>query len=328
MLTRTLGRSGIQVSAMGLGCWAIGGPFWHDGWVGYGDVDDDASIRAIHRALDLGVTFFDTADAYGCGHSERVLGQALAGRRDRVVIATKFGYVPDEAKRQITGTDASPQYIRQACEASLRRLNTDYIDLYQFHIHDYDLEKAVEVRETLEALVKEGKIRWYGWSLDNEQIEQIHLFAAGPHCTSIQHTLNIFIDDQPTLKLCEEFNLASINQGPLSRGILTGKFSADSTFAENDIRRRWGWNFREGRPAERLEQLAALREVLTQGGRTLAQAALGWIWAHSERTIPIPGFKTVAQVEENAGAMRFGPLTVEQMEQIEILLERTSAREN
>ena len=266
MLTRTLGRSGIQVSAMGLGCWAIGGPFWHDGWVGYGDVDDAESIRAIHRALDLGVTFFDTADAYGCGHSERVLGQALVGGRDQVVIATKFGYVPDEEKRQITGTDASPQYIRQACEASLRRLNTDYIDLYQFHIHDYDLEKAIEVRETLEALVKEGKIRWYGWSLDNEQLEQIRLFAVGPHCTSIQHTLNIFIDDRPTLKLCDEFNLASINQGPLSRGILTGKFNADSAFAENDMRRGWGWNFREGRPAERLGQLKALREVLTQGG--------------------------------------------------------------
>jgi len=266
MLTRTLGRSGIQVSAMGLGCWAIGGPFWHDGWVGYGDVDDAESIRAIHRALDLGVTFFDTADAYGCGHSERVLGQALVGGRDQVVIATKFGYVPDEEKRQITGTDASPQYIRQACEASLRRLNTDYIDLYQFHIHDYDLEKAIEVRETLEALVKEGKIRWYGWSLDNEQLEQIRLFAVGPHCTSIQHTLNIFIDDRPTLKLCDEFNLASINQGPLSRGILTGKFNADSAFAENDMQRGWGWNFREGRPAERLGQLKALREVLTQGG--------------------------------------------------------------
>jgi aryl-alcohol dehydrogenase-like predicted oxidoreductase len=311
---------------MGLGCWAIGGPFWHDGWVGYGDVDDAESVRAIHRALDLGVTFFDTADAYGCGHSERVLSQALAERRDQVVIATKFGYVPDEEKRQIFGTDASPQYIRQACEASLRRLNTDYVDLYQFHIHDYDLEKAVEVRETLETLVKEGKIRWYGWSLDNEQLEQIRLFAAGPHCTSIQHTLNIFIDDRPTLKLCEEFDLASINQGPLSRGILTGKFNADSTFAENDMRRGWGWNFREGRPAERLGQLAALREVLTQGGRTLAQAALGWIWAHSDRTIPIPGSKTVAQVEENAGAMRFGPLSAEQMDQIDHLLERVEEK--
>jgi len=225
MFTRVLGRSGIQVSAMGLGCWAIGGPFWHDGWVAYGDVDDAESTRAIHRALDLGVTFFDTADAYGCGHSERVLGQALAGRRDQVVIATKFGYVPDEEKRQITGTDASPQYIRQACEASLRRLNTDYIDLYQFHIDDYDLDKAVEVRETLEALVADGKIRWYGWSLDNKQVDRIRLFAEGPHCTSIQHTLNIFIDDPPTLELCEKFNLASINQGPLSRGILTGKFN-------------------------------------------------------------------------------------------------------
>ncbi|HEY4688690.1 MAG TPA: aldo/keto reductase [Anaerolineae bacterium] len=316
MRKRKLGRSNIEVSAIGLGCWAIGGPFWHDGWVGYGDVDDAESIRAIHAALDRGVNFFDTADAYGCGHSERILGQALAGRREQVVIATKFGYVPDEATRQIIGTDASPDYIRRACEASLRRLNTDTIDLYQFHIHDYDLGKAVEVREALEALVTEGKIRWYGWSLGNEQVEQIRLFAEGPHCAAIQHTLNIFVDDPLTLAACDEFNLASINQGPLARGILTGKFTADSTFAENDMRRGWGWNFREGRPAERLRQLEALREVLTQDGRTLAQGALGWVLARSERTIPIPGFKTVGQAEENAGTLQFGPLTDTQMQAI------------
>lgn len=321
MFTRSLGRSGIVVSSMGLGCWAIGGPFWHDGWVGYGNVDDNESIRAIHRALDLGVTFFDTADAYGCGRSERILGQALAGRRDRVVIATKFGYVPDEQNCQITGTDASPEYVRRACEASLRRLNTDVIDLYQFHIDDYDPVQSVEVREALEALVAEGKIRWYGWSTDD--IEQANAFAAGPHCTAIQHALNIFVENEPILALCEKFNLASINRGPLSMGILTGKFKADSTFPENDIRHRLGWNFREGRLAERLQKLETIRQVLTSDGRTLAQAALGWLWARNDRTLPIPGFKTVAQVEENVGAARFGPLTAEQMTAIDALLGRS-----
>ncbi len=168
MLTRQLGRSGIQVSAMGLGCWAIGGPFWRDGQShGWGQVDDDESIRAIHRALDLGVTFFDTADVYGCGHSERLLRRALAGRRDQVVIATKFGRVFDEQTRHILADDASPAYIRQACEASLRRLNTDYIDLYQLHLGDYDLAQAGIVRDTLEELVAAGKIRYYGWSTDD-----------------------------------------------------------------------------------------------------------------------------------------------------------------
>jgi aryl-alcohol dehydrogenase-like predicted oxidoreductase len=308
-----------------MGCWAIGGPFWDQGWVGYGTVDDAESIRAIHRALDMGVTFFDTADAYGCGHSERILGRALAGRWDRVTIATKFGNVIDEEQRHVTGLDASPAYIRRACEASLRRLDTDVIDLYQFHIHDYDLERAVEVRETLEDLVSEGKIRAYGWSLGNEEEERVRLFAEGPHCATVQHTVNLFVDDAVTLAVCEELGLASINQGPLSRGILTGKFGAGTTFAENDMRSRWGWDFSQGRPAERLRQLESLREVLTAGGRTLAQGALGWIWARSELTVPIPGFKTVAQVEENAGALAFGPLSAAQMAQIDEILGRSTA---
>jgi aryl-alcohol dehydrogenase-like predicted oxidoreductase len=319
MQERTLGRSGIRVSAMGLGCWAIGGPFWHDGWVGYGDVDDAESFRAIRRALDLGITFFDTADAYGCGHSERILGQALARARQNVVIATKFGYVPDEQNRHITGTDTSPEYIRRACEGSLRRLNTDYIDLYQLHIHDYDTGKANGVRDVLEALVAEGKIRWYGWSTSTEQVEHVRVFAEGPHCTAIQHTLNVIVDDEPLLALCEELDLASINQGPLNRGILTGKFTADSGFAENDMRHRWAG---EGWLAERLPQVEAVREVLTRDGRTPAQGALGWVWARSKRTIPIPGFKTVPQVEENAGALGCGPLSDEQMVEIDRILGR------
>jgi len=127
MYTRTLGRSGIVVSAMGLGCWAIGGPWWNklcNEPAGWGQVDDQESIRAIQWAADAGVTLFDTSDNYGCGHSERILGQALSGRRDRAVISTKFGYVYSEQCREVTGSDASPEYIRQACEASLRRLNT------------------------------------------------------------------------------------------------------------------------------------------------------------------------------------------------------------
>ena len=117
-----------------MGCWAIGGPFWSgENAVGWGQINDDESIRSIHRALELGVTFFDTSDVYGAGHSERVLGRALEGQRQKVVIATKFGNMFDESTKQITGNNASPEYIKQACEASLQRLNTDYIDLYQFH---------------------------------------------------------------------------------------------------------------------------------------------------------------------------------------------------
>ena len=319
MFTRTLGRSGIKVSAMGLGCWAIGGPFRHgESVVGYGYVDDAESIRAIHRALDMGVAFFDTSDAYGCGHSETVLGMALADRRDQVIIATKFGYVPDEATRRILGEDGSPDYIYRACEASLRRLGTDYIDLYQFHIHDYDLDKASEVRDTLEGLVKEGKIRFYGWSTIYP--ERVRVFAEGPHFVAAQFGLNVLGEDPGMVDVCEELDLGSINRGPLAMGILTGKFNANSTLPEDDMRH--SWNFREGRLARALDQLDAIRDVLTCDERTLAQGALAWIWARSNRTIPIPGFKTVAQVEENARAMDFGALSDEQMREIDEILGR------
>lgn len=326
MFTRTMGRSGIVVCAMGLGCWAIGGT-WSTkecGPSGWGQVDDQESIRAIQWAVDAGITLFDTSDVYGCGHSERVLGKALAGRRDRVVIATKFGYVYNEQCREVIGSDASPEYIRRACEASLRRLNTDYIDLYQFDVYDYDIDQAVQVRDTLEELVAQGKIRWYGWSTNN--LARARVFAQGPHCATIQHHLNILEGNTAILSLCEEYDLASISRGPLSMGLLTGKFTTDSKIPPDDVRR--DWNLRDGEEAKLLDQLDRIRQVLTADGRTLAQAALGWLWARSERTIPIPGFKTVAQVEENVAAMRFGPLTVGQMEQIDILLGRAPAQKS
>src|SRR5690348_3414798 len=164
MFTRRLGRSGVEVGALGLGCWAIGGPMLREGRpIGWGRVDDAESIRAIRRALDLGVTLFDTADVYGCGHSERVLGEALRGRRSEAIVATKFGAVFDEETRQMSGFNTDAPYIRRACEASLRRLGTDYIDVYQFHLGEVRDESG-GIRNTLEALVKDGKIRWYGRS--------------------------------------------------------------------------------------------------------------------------------------------------------------------
>jgi aryl-alcohol dehydrogenase-like predicted oxidoreductase len=323
---RLLGRSGIQVSAMGLGCWAIGGPFWSgDAAVGWGEVDDNESIRAVHRGLELGINFFDTADVYGTGHSERVLARAFQGRREQVVIATKFGNVFDEASRQITGSDASPDHIRRACEASLRRLNTDYIDLYQLHLNDYDPARAGEVRDTLEALVAEGKIRSYGWSTDFP--ERARIFAEGEHCTAIQHQMNVFDDAAAVVAVCEEHNLASINRGPLAMGLLTGKYTADASLPADDVRGErspaWMKYFQGGKPSpEWLQKLDAVRDILTSQGRTLAQGALAWLWARSEQTLPIPGFRTVSQVEENCGALEKGPLTAGQMRTIDELLGR------
>jgi aryl-alcohol dehydrogenase-like predicted oxidoreductase len=311
---------------MGLGCWAIGGLLWAgETPVGWGEVDDQESIRAIQRGLELGATFFDTADVYGAGHSERILGQALAGRRHHVVIATKFGNVFDEAARQITGSDASPDYIRRACEASLKRLNTDYIDLYQFHLNDYDPDKAAAVRDVLEELVTAGKIRYYAWSTDFP--ERARIFAEGAHCTAVQHQLNVLETNDAMIALCEALNLASINRGPLAMGLLTGKFQAGSRLASNDVRGdkspAWLQYFKDGRPnPEWLDKLRAIHEILTSDGRTLAQGALAWMWGRSRQTIPIPGFRTVAQIEENAGAMEFGPLDKSQLGEIDAILGR------
>src|SRR5688500_14232464 len=227
-MMRPLGRSGIQVSAMGLGCWAIGGPFWFgETPSGWGEVDDEESIRAIHAGLDLGINFFDTSDVYGTGHSERVLARAFEGRRDKVVIATKFGNTFDEATRQGTGSDASPEYIRSACEASLRRLNTDYIDLYQFHLNGYPPEQAGPVRDTLEELVDAGTIRAYYSSTDYTYSTRV--FAQATHCTAIHNDFNVLDGSSEIIPVSQEFNLASINRGPLAMGFLSGKYSSGTT---------------------------------------------------------------------------------------------------
>lgn len=323
MFYRKLGRSGIDVSALGIGCWAIGGP-WFDEQTGasfgWGEVDDKESIAAIHCALDNGINLIDTSDNYGAGHSEKVLGHALRGRRDKVVLATKFGYVTDEENKLALGTNASPAYIKAACEASLRRLGTDYIDLYQFHLGDYPEHLAPEVLGVLEELADEGKIRFFGWSTD--LTDRAEIFAGSERCVAIQHNLNLFLDNASMLDLCERSGLASINRGPLAMGLLSGKYSDVVTVDDpKDIRRRsdldWLTYFKDGAPSpEMTKQLRAIREVLTSGGRSITQGALAWIWARSGAALPIPGFRTVKQVEENAKAMAFGPLTDAEMRQI------------
>jgi len=325
-MKRLLGRSGIEVSALGMGCWAIGGPYWSgDTPQGWGKVDDDESIRAIHAALDCGVNFFDTANVYGTGHSERVLGRAVMGRRDQVVIATKFNSVFDEATRQVTGADTSPEGIRRACEDSLRRLNTDHIDLYQFHDNGYPADRAAPVRDTLEELVREGKLRAYGWSTDF--VDRARVFEQGPRCTSIQLQLNVLDDNPEMIAFCEARNLAAINRGPLAMGLLTGRYTPSTQVSSDDVRGEkspdWMKYFKDGKPnPEWMRKREAVVEILTSGGRTVAQGALAWLWARSPQTLPIPGFRTVQQVQENASAMEHGPLTPAQMDQIEALLER------
>jgi len=318
---RTLGRSGIEVSAIGLGCWAIGGPAYRDGKsIGWGEVDGEESVAAVHAGIEAGVNFFDTANVYGTGHSERVLGRALKGRDD-IVVATKFGNLFDEASRTATGRDASAESVREQCEASLRRLDRDVIDLYQFHIGDYDPAAAEDVVAVLEELVAEGKIRSFGWSTDDP--ERAAVFARSEHCAAIQFAFNVLDGTSPVLDLCEAERLAGILRGPLAKGALSGKFTTRTTFPADDVRHRMDYG---GAQAPMLAAVEAIRNVLGSRGRTVAQGALCWLLSRSDVLIPIPGFRTVAQAKENAAAMTHGPLSHDEMEQVRQALE-TRGRE-
>lgn len=319
-MKRKLGNSGVEVSAIGMGCWAIGGVWtWMGQPGGWGEVDDTESIRALQRALELGVGLFDTAANYGVGHSESVLGKALGRRRSQAIIATKFGHQLDIPNKRV-GSYPEPReavrHVRRDCEASLARLGTDYIDLYQLHVDDLPLELLPELVGELERLVVRGMIRSYGWSTDDPV--RAAAMAEAPHCAAIQHDLNVVVDAPDILALCQHRGLASLNRTPLARGALTGKYTRDSRFATNDVRTD-DWS-KERFFGPTYDKLEAIREVLCSGGRSLTQGALAWIWGRSPNTIPIPGFRTVAQVEENVGALEFGPLTAAQMLEVEQLV--------
>jgi aryl-alcohol dehydrogenase-like predicted oxidoreductase len=252
-----------------------------------------------------------------------VLGGALGRRRDEVVVATKWGNVFDEETRTLTGSDDSPAYVRRALEASLRRLGTDHVDLYQLHISDVDPARAAELRDQCEEFVREGLIRAYAWSTDDP--ERAAVFAQGEHCTAVQHTLNVLQDAPQLLRLCDELELASINRSPLAMGLLGGR--RHTGLESGDIRSRppaWLQGFGDGSGADPqwLARVDALRSVLTSDGRTPAQGALAWLWARSPRTVPIPGFRSVAQAEQNAGAIAKGPLTAGQLAEVDRMLGR------
>ena len=330
MTKRALGKSGIETSAIGFGLWAVGGPWTFNGNPGgWGTVDDAESIDSIRLAMDMGVTLFDTAANYGAGHSERVLGKAIAGKRDKVQIATKFGYEVDEARKSVRfygpteETGYVSAYVRRDLEASLSRLGTDYIDLYFLHVWGLEMPRALEVREELDKLVAEGKIRSYGWSTD--RADAIEQFAGHTGCAAVMQQYSVMDGNQELLSLCEKKGLASLMRGPLGMGLLTGKFTADSKFGSDDVRSAMAWHpgYKDGKPTrEWLGALESVRGVLTEGGRTLAQGALGWLLAKSPVAIPMPGFRNRKQIEENAGALAKGPLSPAAMAEIERILGR------
>jgi aryl-alcohol dehydrogenase-like predicted oxidoreductase len=310
MRYRRLAGTDLMVSEVGFGVWTVSAGWW-------GDYSDEQAIAMMQRALELGVTLFDTADTYGDGRGETLLAEAIAGRRDEVVIGTKFGYDPagqvgPRGQRELP-QDWSPGFVRAACEASLRRLNTDHIDCWQLHNPKMDAIERDDLWQTLADLQREGKVLSYGVALGPRigwREEGLRALRER-HVPSIQIIHNLF-EQEPGAELVEaarESGASVIVRVPHSSGLLEGHFTADTTFAEGDHRRH--------RPKEWLTEglvkVEQVRFLEADGRRTLGQAALKWLLADPAITSTLPNIYDTAQLEEFAAAPDTPDLTDEEM---------------
>ena len=292
MEKRKLGGGGLEVSALGLGCMGMS-EF-------YGTGDEDEATATIHRALDLGVTFLDTADMYGPFTNERLVGRAIEGRRDDVVLATKFGNVRGENGERL-GISGDPDYVREACDASLRRLGVDHIDLYYQHRVDPDTP-VEETFGAMKELVEAGKVRFLGISeAAPGTIRKAH--AVHP-ISALQTEYSLWSRDveDEILPTCRELGIGFVPYSPLGRGFLTGQIQSPDDFEEDDFRRcspRFqGENFQRN-----LELVERVREIASEKGATPGQLALAWLLAQGQDIVPIPGTKRRKYLEENVGAL-------------------------
>ena len=307
MQQRRLGRGGPNVSALGLGCMGMS-EF-------YGSTDDAESIRTIRRALDLGMTFLDTADMYGAGHNEELVGKAIAAKRDEVFLATKFAIVRDPDDPTKRTIDGRPQYVKSACDASLRRLAVDHIDLYYQH----RVDTSTPIEETVGAmaeLVSAGKVRYLG--LSEASADNIRRAAAVHPIAALENEWSLWsrdLESNGQLAAAREAGIAIVAYSPLGRGFLTGAIASPRDFADDDFRKHaprfQGENFEKN-----LELVRAVAKLAKKKNCTPSQLALAWLLHLGDDVIPIPGTKRVKYLEENAGALAVD-LTAEEMAEID-----------
>ena len=313
-----------EIAPLGMGCWPIGGKMYSgDQPLGYTNVDDNESIRTIHAALDAGITLFDTAPAYGAGHSERLLSRALADRPD-ALIATKFGTGIDEKSKQLLDNEDKPASVLPAIERSLSRLGRDRIDLLLLHLNSLSVSRAEMVFEEVEKACTAGKVRSYGWSTDFSK--SAAAFAHRPAFVAVEHAMNVLLHAPRMQKTIRRYNLVALIRSPLAMGLLGGKYAVGDKMQADDIRATSNPRtdyFANGSPNPAfIAKLDAIRELLTTDGRSLAQGAIGWLWAKDVANFPIPGVRTVEQIQDLSGALAFGALSNDVMIQIETLIER------
>ena len=315
---------GNDIAPLGMGCWPIGGAMYAgDQSLGYVGADDKASIRTIHAALDGGITLFDTAAAYGAGHSERLLAHALKDRPDALIV-TKIGIGIDETRRQISFEPFTPEKVSPAVEGCLRRLERDQIDLLLLHLNEMPVAEADAVFDELDRLKDAGKLRAYGWSTDYS--ESALAVSERPSFLAVEYAMNVFFDAPRMQKVTKDQDLISLIRSPLAMGVLSGKYDTNTIMPANDVRasrETWMEYFQDGKanPAF-MRSLNAVRELLMTDGRTLVQGALGWIWGQASNNIPIPGARTEEQIKGIAEALSYGDLPVDVMNEIETLIER------
>jgi aryl-alcohol dehydrogenase-like predicted oxidoreductase len=306
---RTLGKSGIKISVVGTGLWAAGG--------GWGPVDDQKALRAIDAALDGGINFFDTADVYGNGHSEELLGQAMRGRRDKFVVASKIGWVGYDGKNGRSQYDTVDKLIA-GVEKSLQRFQTDHLDLIQNHINVREPNTDVFL-EGFQRLQRDGKVRAYG--LSSSHFDFIKDFNSNGHCAVLQIDYSILnrTAESEIFPYCQKNNIGVIVRGALAMGILTGKFNSKTRFAEGDFRNNWQDKEDERRVfLEDLDKVKRLQPLVH--GHTLSQLALRFVIDHPAVTTVIPGARSPEQVEEHVQAGLLPPLTKEEHRQIDAII--------